>query len=42
MARIFVVEDESIVALNLQNRLKNLGYDAGYVDELTRELIIKL
>jgi PAS domain S-box-containing protein len=27
MARIFVVEDESIVALNLQNRLKNLGYD---------------
>lgn len=27
MARIFVVEDESIVALNLQNRLRNLGYD---------------
>ena len=23
-------------------KLKNLGYDAGYVDELTRELIIKL
>lgn len=23
-------------------QLKNMGYDAGYVDELTRELVIKL
>lgn len=41
MARIFVVEDESIVALNLQNRLKNLGYDIAGTASSGEEAVIK-
>jgi len=40
-AKILVVEDESIVALNLQNRLKNLGYGVVGMAASGEEAVLK-